>query len=135
MLRKSLVSELSYCLRRHDMRFKVDENLPVEVADLLRGAGHDAATVLEQRLGGRPDPDIAAVCIEEARALITLDVDFANMRQYPPSNHCGLVVLRLVRQDKIFVRSIIRRILPLFSIEPLERRLWIVEADRIRIRE
>jgi predicted nuclease of predicted toxin-antitoxin system len=29
------------------MKFKVDENLPREVADLLRGAGHDATTVIE----------------------------------------------------------------------------------------
>ncbi len=27
------------------MRFKLDENLPVEVAELLREAGHDAATI------------------------------------------------------------------------------------------
>jgi predicted nuclease of predicted toxin-antitoxin system len=29
------------------MKFKVDENLPVEVAQLLREAGHDVLTVLE----------------------------------------------------------------------------------------
>jgi len=34
------------------MKFKVDENLPVEVADLLRQAGYDATTVVEQHLGG-----------------------------------------------------------------------------------
>jgi hypothetical protein len=31
------------------MRFKVDDNLPIEVAEALRQEGHDAATVLEQR--------------------------------------------------------------------------------------
>ena len=30
------------------MRFKVDENLPIEIADLLRDAGFDAMTVHEQ---------------------------------------------------------------------------------------
>ena len=34
------------------MKFKIDENLPVEVAELLREAGHDAATAIEQQLGG-----------------------------------------------------------------------------------
>lgn len=33
------------------MRFKVDENLPVEAAEVLRQAGHEAATVLEQQHG------------------------------------------------------------------------------------
>ncbi|MCX7681847.1 MAG: DUF5615 family PIN-like protein [Anaerolineae bacterium] len=46
------------------MEFKVDENLPVEVADLLRQVGYDVATVVEQHLGGRPDSDIASVCQE-----------------------------------------------------------------------
>jgi hypothetical protein len=34
------------------MKFKVDENLPVEAAVLLREAGHDAATVHDQNLRG-----------------------------------------------------------------------------------
>lgn len=40
------------------MEFKVDENLPVEVADLLRQVGYDAATVFEQQLDwpGRLNP-------------------------------------------------------------------------------
>ncbi len=44
------------------MRFKVDEHLPVEVAQLLQEAGHEAATVLEQHLGGRDDRALAAFC-------------------------------------------------------------------------
>lgn len=76
------------------MKLKVDENLPVEVAEVLREAGHDAATVLEQGLGGHPDPDVSRICREEARALVTLDVDFANVHRYPRprtpgSSSCG----------------------------------------------
>ena len=82
------------------MRFKVDENLPVELADLLREASHDAATVLEQQLAGAMDADVASVCQHEARALITLDTDFADIRAYPPEKYAGLIVLRLRRQDK-----------------------------------
>jgi predicted nuclease of predicted toxin-antitoxin system len=37
------------------MKFKIDENLPVEIADLFRAAGFDAITVLEQTLGGEAD--------------------------------------------------------------------------------
>jgi predicted nuclease of predicted toxin-antitoxin system len=37
------------------MRFKVDENLPVEVAALLTDRGHDAATVRAQGLAGASD--------------------------------------------------------------------------------
>jgi predicted nuclease of predicted toxin-antitoxin system len=44
------------------MEFKVDENLPVEIADSLHQAGYDAVTVFEQHLEGSPDSDIASVC-------------------------------------------------------------------------
>lgn len=62
------------------MRFKVDENLPVEVAELLRQAGYGAITVHDQGLGGEADAEIASICQEEERALVTLDTDFADIR-------------------------------------------------------
>ncbi len=32
------------------MKFKIDENLPVELAEFLRNEGYDAITVIEQNL-------------------------------------------------------------------------------------
>ncbi len=113
--------------------FKVDENLPIDVAELLRQHGHDAMTVYEQHLGGHPDNDIASVCRAENRALITLDLDFSNIRVYPPHKHPGIIVLRLDRQDKPGVLAAIEQVLLLLPCEPLVQRLWIVESDRVRI--
>ena len=36
------------------MRFKLDENLPVELAAELRAMGHDTDTVADERLCGEP---------------------------------------------------------------------------------
>jgi predicted nuclease of predicted toxin-antitoxin system len=77
------------------MKFKVDENLPVEAAEELRQAGYDAVSVIDQNLSGDTDLTISTVCQHEARALATLDVDFADIRAYPPGQFAGLVVLRL----------------------------------------
>lgn len=117
------------------MQFKVDENLPAEIASLLREAGHSATTVTEQQMKGAPDPSLAAVCQRESRALVTLDTDFADIRVYPPEEYPGLVVLRLDRQDKSYVLSVFKGIIPMLAIEPLNDRLWIVEPNRVRIRE
>ena len=57
------------------MKFKVDENLPVRVAQRLQEAGHDAVTVLDQQLGGATDAVLVQICQQENRALITLDLD------------------------------------------------------------
>jgi len=82
------------------VRFKVDENLPVEVAEILRTAGHDAATVNDEAVGGASDPDLASLVRRESRALITLDTGFADIRSYPPKEYKGLVVLRLARRTR-----------------------------------
>jgi predicted nuclease of predicted toxin-antitoxin system len=34
------------------MKFKIDENLPLELAEFLRNEGYDAITVIEQDLSG-----------------------------------------------------------------------------------
>ena len=49
------------------MRFKVDENLPVEAVDVLRRVGHDAVSVAEQGLSGAIDTVIGEVSRVEGR--------------------------------------------------------------------
>ena len=115
------------------IRFKVDENLPRQVSDLLKAQGHDAITVRDQGLVGSPDADLSRVCRTEGRAMVTLDLDFSNIRVYPPEEHPGIIVLRLERQDKERVLSVVNGMLPLLSVEPLKEKLWIVEPDRVRI--
>ena len=116
------------------MLFKVDENLPVEVAQVLREAGHEAVTVLDQHLGGSADALIASICQQEERTLVTLDLDFADIRAYPPADYTGVIVFRLRRQDKPHILEVCARMIPLLAHQPLTQRLWIVEEDRIRIR-
>lgn len=116
------------------MRFKVDENLPDEVAELLRQAGHDATTIVEEALGGTRDPQISLVCQQESRALITLDMGFADIRYYPPNLLSGTVVLRVKSQDKQTVLTVVSQMIPNLAEHQLTGKLWIVEEDRIRIR-
>ena len=117
------------------MRFKLDENLSPTMAGLLTEAGHDAATVAEQGLAGAEDPDIASVCLDEGRILLTLDLDFADIRAYPPHRYSGLIVLRISSQAPRRQMEVVSRILPSLSGSSLQGKLWIVEDSRIRIRE
>jgi predicted nuclease of predicted toxin-antitoxin system len=114
-------------------RFKIDENLPKEVASLLEAYGYDALIMHEQSHAGTPDSELAKVCRSEERVIVTLDLDFSNVRIYPPEEHPGIIVLRLEHQDKETVLSVVTRMLSLLSVESLKEKLWIVEADRVRI--
>lgn len=115
------------------MKFKIDENLPVEAVTVLRDAGHDALSVHDQGLRGAPDEKLREVCVEEQRVPITLDLDFSDLRTYRDTPGC--ILLRLHRQDRDHVLKILRQVLPLLGESKLANRLWIVEEARIRIRE
>ena len=52
------------------MRVKLDENLPIQLKRLFTESGHDAATVVDEGLGGASDTEIAAICIAEERVLV-----------------------------------------------------------------
>ena len=116
-------------------RFKVDENLPREAQTLLLSANHDAQTVHEERLVGHADTTILGACLREDRVLITLDLDFSDIWQYPPSTHRGVWVLRPETQSIENTLSVLKGALALVADEPMVNRLWIVEPDRVSIRE
>lgn len=78
---------------------------------MLRARGHDVQTVLDERLGGAKDPAVLAACYAEQRALVTLDLDFANIVAYPPKASAGLVVLRPARQSGRAVLRLVEHVL------------------------
>jgi predicted nuclease of predicted toxin-antitoxin system len=116
------------------MRFKTDENLHPEIAELLQHKGHDALTIWDEDLRGVSDVQVIERCRIEKRALLTLDVGFGDIRTYPPEDYCGIVILRLVSQSRRHVLGVLPRLLDLMQSEPLEQRLWIVDERTVRIR-
>lgn len=116
------------------MQFKIDENLPIEIAELLTNAGYNAKTINEQQLQGARDPVLIDACKNENRVLVTLDTDFADIRAYPPQEFSGIIVLRGGSQAKQHVMKVFQRIIPLIQREPLDQHLWIVEETKVRIR-
>ena len=117
------------------MKFKLDENLSPELTSLFSQAGHEAHTVLEERLSGVKDDRLFARCIEERRVLVTLDLDFSNPLRFPPGGTLGVIVLRPVRTANVHIKALVAASLPSFKEEALHGRLWIVEPGRIRVHE
>lgn len=116
------------------MQFKIDENLPIEIADSLASAGYEAETVHDEHITGIKDEGLKNVCMKENRVLVTLDIDFSDIRTYPPEELPGIIVLRVGNQSKKHVLQVFNQIIPLIERESLARHLWIVEEGRVRIR-
>ena len=118
------------------MRIKLDENLGQQVLNLFRAAGHDTSTVPGQSLCGAADRDLIEVCKLEERALVTLDLDFANPLRFRPSEYSGIAVLRpSAALSPKHLGELCQTLLEALSRESLHHRLWIVERARIRIYE
>jgi len=117
------------------LRFKLDENIPREAEAILNGSGHDSHSVISENIGGCPDEKLIEVCRQEQRILVTLDLDFSDIRWYPPALHSGIWILRPSTQSVSVICSLLERALRMLKIEPAERKLWIVENERIRIRD
>ncbi len=116
------------------MKFKLDENLPVEASAPLVQAGYDVHTTLQENLGGVSDPNLLNICKKESRVLLTLDLDFCNILEYPPGRYAGIIVIRSLNQSKNsviwFLNTIIIPNLP----NEMQGHLLIAQKNGIRIR-
>jgi hypothetical protein len=117
------------------VKLKLDENLAFQSAvTLLRGAGHDVATVPEQQLAGAADTRVIAACAQEQRCLVTLDMDFANPLVFRPSLYAGIAVLRHPRRPSLpILLELLRGLAEGLAHNTIGGQLWIVQVDRIRI--
>jgi len=53
---------------------------------MLQQEGHDVETTADEKLTGRSDVEAAAAAKAEGR-ILTLDLEFADLRKYPPGSH------------------------------------------------
>jgi predicted nuclease of predicted toxin-antitoxin system len=102
------------------MRIKLDENLPVQLAAILAKLGHDVHTVPQEKLSGKTDLEIWQAAQQDARFLITQDLDFSDTRRFIPGTHSGILLIRLRSPDR---QSLIARVADVFRHEEISR--WV----------
>jgi predicted nuclease of predicted toxin-antitoxin system len=118
------------------MKFLLDANMPRSAASVLRELGHEVEDVRDVLPNGADDATVAAHARARQLILITRDFDFADIRNYPPQNFAGIIVLELP-DDAIAAQ--VNETLNSFASKPellarLTGRLAIVESWRVRFR-
>lgn len=115
------------------MQIKLDENLGMDVYLILKEAGHNVSSVPEQGLTGAKDPVIISACKKEEKALVTLDLHFANPLNFPPREYAGIAVIRLPRNyGREHLRIAARTLLKGIEQDNIVGHLWIIDLHLIR---
>ena len=116
------------------MRFKLDENLPVELVSNIRNSGHEAETVADEGLTGSADDIILEVVKEEGLVFLTLDKGIGDIRNYPPELYSGIVLFRPTTTGRGTTLNFVRvHLVNLLDID-LSGRLVVVTERGVRIR-
>lgn len=116
------------------MKFKLDENLGNQAAELLRRANHDVATVPGEKLCSSSDFELLKICGAEGRCLVTLDLDFGNPLNFPPKKYAGIAVLRLPNKPALQdLLDAMRTLNAGIARKNIEGQLWVIQPGRIRV--
>ena len=117
------------------MQIKVDEDLPRQVAALLREKGYQADSVVDQGMSGWKDIELWRRIQAESRFLITADKGFADIRIYPPGAHAGVMLLRPDQDGIRPTVELIERVLQSYDLNALAGTTTVVTPRGIRVRK
>ena len=116
------------------MSVKLDENLGIAHVELLRQSGYEADRVYDEGLSGARDEEVWERVCDEGRFLITLDLDFSDVRQYPVGSHPGILLLRPRSRSREAVIGVLRRIIEEQPLQGLRGCLTIADESHTRTR-
>lgn len=112
---------LDHCVPRRYYRLLGSWNYPVELS---------SAHIPQDA----PDADVIALAHRLNAVLLTVDLDFANILDYPPADHEGIIVLRYQIDEEVELDATLKAMLADIYREGLRGALVIVSAGRYRVR-
>ncbi len=116
------------------MRIKVDEDLPKAATMLLREHAFDTSSVIEQRMGGAPDPALWQAVQNEQRFLVTADKGFGDIRAFPPGTHAGILLLRPDQNGIRPVMELLEQVVTGYDLRDLAGTVTVATSRGVRVR-
>ena len=115
--------------------FLIDEDLPRSLVRALSDAGMEAIHVIDAGLRGRSDSDVLAEANRSRRTLLTADLDFSNLLQYPLGTHAGIVIARFPNETPVgTLNAAVVAALYSLADDEVAGCLVIIEPGRVRLR-
>src|SRR4051794_4183120 len=117
------------------MTILVDQCVPRKFLRLLNDWGYQTYSVTEYIAANSSDQDVIALAQKLDAVLLTIDLDFANVIDYPPANYQGIIVARYEIHDEVLLTSTLKQMLTTLYRDELRASLIIVEPKRYRVRK
>ncbi|MBI2346717.1 MAG: DUF5615 family PIN-like protein [Deltaproteobacteria bacterium] len=116
------------------MKVKLDENLSRHLKPRLQALRYDVLTAADEGLLSQSDVAIAKAAKQEDRILLTLDLEFADLRKHPPGTHPGIVLFRPQSFGPLAVNAFVESFMKTIDRSLLLKSVLIAEPTRLRIR-
>lgn len=116
------------------MKLKLDENLSRHLKHALAALHHDVLTVADQGLLSKSDIVVAETAGNEGMMLLTLDLEFGDLRKYPPGHHPGIILFRPRSFGPLAVNRFVEEFVRDTDLELLDRCVVVVDPSRVRVR-
>ncbi len=116
----------------------MDQCVPASIGQFLRDSDYDVLILKDYISIESPDEIVIAKAQELGAILVSLNGDFADIVTYPPANYGGIISIQLRNHPEI-IALLMQRLVNYLSnhsdMEHYQGKLFIFEANRIRIRE
>ena len=114
------------------MRLYLDQMLRVELAGLLRNAGHDAVRAEETGQARADDALILQRAVQEERTLVTIDRHFGDWVVLPLSEHYGVIRVEAHPTSTANIAKLLFPLLSNHSEADFRNKLVIVSPRSVR---
>lgn len=116
------------------MKFLVDMPLSPALARWLRRQGHDAIHAAAIGLDRKPDTEIIARAVDEARTVITADLDYPRLLALAQASGPSLILFRGGDWADTEIIARLEQVLASIPESELKQSILVVDRERVRRR-
>jgi predicted nuclease of predicted toxin-antitoxin system len=116
------------------MRLLADLHVSPRTVQFLRALGHDVVRVSEILSPTSSDETVVARAAQDARAILTQDLDYSAIIALSGAKAPSLISLRLSSSRFEYVNAVLQRVLPTIEPDVLQGTIITVEDHRVRRR-
>lgn len=118
------------------MKIFLDSNIPYSSINIFKKFNHDVQHARNIGMANAVDNEILEYAIKHNQILVTKDLGFGNILDYPIKSHHGVVILRLpFYYTAKQINNALLEFLKSIEEDDIKNAVTIVEAGRYRIRK